>query len=69
MIKKLVRKKMLKLDNKELDSNNYEIEIRKAHGSAVEYNKELKKIIQTDKWEELAFYIDFSFLKLLFQKM
>ena len=52
---------MLKLDNKELDSNNYEIEIRKTHGSAVEYNKELKKIIQIDKWEELAFYIDFSF--------
>ena len=34
---------MLKLDNEELDTNNYEIEIRKTNGYATEYKKELKK--------------------------
>ncbi len=52
---------MLKLDNKELDTNNYEIEIRKTNGYATEYKKELKKMVQTDKWESLAFYIDFLY--------
>lgn len=52
---------MLKLDSKELDTNNYEIEIRKINGYATEYNKELNKIIQTDKWEALAFYLEFPY--------
>ena len=52
---------MLKLDSKELDINNYEIEIRKINGYATEYNKELKKVVQTDKWESLAFYLEFPY--------
>ena len=52
---------MLKLNNQELNINDYEIEIRKTNGYATKYNKELKKIVQTDKWEELAFYIDFPY--------
>ena len=52
---------MLKLDSKELDTNNYEIEIRKINGYATEYNKELNKMVQTDKWEALAFYLEFPY--------
>ena len=52
---------MLKLNNQELNINDYEIEIRKTYGSATQYNRELKKMVQTDKWEELAFYIDFPY--------
>ena len=52
---------MLKLDSKELDTNNYEIEIRKISGYATEYNKELNKMVQTDKWEALAFYLEFPY--------
>jgi len=52
---------MLKLDSKELDTNNYEIEIRKINGYATEYNKELNKMFQTDKWEALAFYLEFPY--------
>ena len=52
---------MFKLDSKELDTNNYEIEIRKISGYATEYNKDLKKTVQTDKWESLAFYLEFPY--------
>lgn len=52
---------MFKINGKELKENDYKIEITKGNVSSFEYDKEIKKFIEENKYEELTFSVEFLY--------